>query len=138
MSKFYIRNEDILPHIFEYRATGRISNQLGGILLQIAQNLASKGSFHGYTWRDDMVSDAVLTCVRYLHNFDPIRYESPNPFAYFTSIMRNAFLNYIRKQKKHSEIKDWCYNNHHLLNEECEMEGFSERAIDYTIMKEGQ
>jgi DNA-directed RNA polymerase specialized sigma24 family protein len=138
VTRFYIRNEDILPYIIDYRATGKISNELGSILLKIAENLASKGSFHGYTWREDMVMDSVFTCIRYLHNFDPIRYEKPNPFAYFTSIIKNSFLNYIRKQKKHSEIKDWCYNHHQMLNETCEVDGYSERAIDYSVMKEGQ
>ena len=38
----YIKNEDIMPLIFEYRATGQISEQLGNALLVIATNYANK------------------------------------------------------------------------------------------------
>jgi DNA-directed RNA polymerase specialized sigma24 family protein len=130
----YIKNEDIMPLIFEYRATGEVSNDLGDALLTIARNYANKGNFHGYTWKEDMVSEAVLTCIKYMHNFDPMRYSKPNPFAYFTSIIRNAFLNYIRKQKKHSEIKDWCYNHYEMMSENTN-DHYANKGIDYTVLK---
>ena len=134
MSKEYITNEQIMPLIFEYRATGIVSEELGKALLTIAENYANKGNFHGYTWKEDMVSEAVLTCIRYMHNFDPMRFSKPNPFAYFTSIIRNAFLNYIRRQKKHSAIKDWCYQNYDIMSENCD-DFFTDKGIDYTVMK---
>lgn len=110
-------------------------DELGEMLQLIADNFAKKGNFHGYTWIDDMKAEAVFTILRYIHNFDPIRYEKPNPFAYFTSITKNAFLNYIRKQKKHSKIKDVCYNRGHLITE-TEGDFFKTKAIDYTVIKE--
>ena len=134
IAREYIKNEDIMPLIFEYRATGQISDDLGDALLIIARNYANKGNFHGYTWKEDMVSEAVLTCIKYMHNFDPMRYSKPNPFAYFTSIIRNAFLNYIRKQKKHSEIKDWCYNHYEMMSENTN-DHYANKGIDYTVLK---
>jgi len=136
-SKNYVKNEDLMPHIFYYRETGKVTEEFGEMLLKIAENYANKGNFHGYTWKQDMVMEAVYTCIRYMHNFDPIKKAKPNPFAYFTSIIRNAFLNYIAKQKKHSKIKDHCYNYHHLMNdEECEDDYFRTKGIDYTVLKE--
>jgi RNA polymerase sigma factor (sigma-70 family) len=132
-SNDYITNEEMMPLILEYRRTGRCSEDLGKALLTIATNYANKGNFHGYTWKEDMISEAVLTCIKYMHNFDPMRFEKPNPFAYFTSIIRNAFLNYIRKQKKHSIIKDHCYNNYENLNDE---DFFVDKGIDYTALKD--
>ncbi len=131
-SNDYIKNEEMMPLIFEYRRSGLCSEDLGKALLTIATNYANKGNFHGYTWKEDMISEAVLTCIRYMHNFDPMRFEKPNPFAYFTSIIRNAFLNYIRKQKKHSIIKDYCYNHYENLAEE---DFFVDKGIDYTELK---
>jgi DNA-directed RNA polymerase specialized sigma24 family protein len=133
--KNYVTNSQLMPYIFKYRETGTVPEELGAMLLKIAENYSNKGSFHGYTWKDDMVADAVFTCIRYIHNFDPIRYEDPNPFAYFTSIVRNAFLNYIRKQKKHSKIKDVCYNNCHLIEKDKDF--FETKGIDYTKLKDG-
>lgn len=135
-SKHYIRNEDLIPYIYLYRETGVVSEELGGMLLKIADNFANKGSFHGYTWIEDMKQEAMFTCIRYMHNFDPMRYKRPNPFAYFTSIIKNSFLNYIRKQKKHSQIKDHCYNHYHLFNETSDDVFFEDtKGIDYTILK---
>ena len=130
----YVTNTELMPYIFKYRETGVVSDELGEMLMKIADNFAKKGNFHGYTWIQDMKSEAVFTCIRYIHNFDPIRYKKPNPFAYFTSVTKNAFLNYIRKQKKHSKIKDVCYNRGHMITEECD-NFFKTTAIDYTVIK---
>ena len=134
--KFYVTNEGLLPQIYIYRDTGEVTDELGEMLQKIAANFAKQGKFNGYTWKDDMCSEAVLTCILYMHNFNPIKYKNPNPFAYFTSIVRNAFLNYIRKQKKHSEIKDWCYHNHELISVEKGDDFFKLAGIDYTEMKQ--
>jgi len=45
-----------------------------------------------------MISDAVLTAVLYCHNFDPYKYK--NPFAYFTQVVKYAFLNRIKNEKE--------------------------------------
>ena len=133
----YVTNRDLLPYIFLYRETGIVSETLGGMLLKIAQNFANKGSFYNYTWKEDMIAEAVYTCLRYIHNFDPIRFEKPNPFAYFTSIIKNSFLNYIHRQKKHSKIKEYCYNTFFLLNEFDDEDDFGKtKGIDYTVLKD--
>lgn len=144
--KFYVRNKDLLPHIYSYRrtiefdddgdyieGTGFISEDFGSMLLQIAKNYIRKGKFCNYTkeWKDDMIADAVFTCIRYLHNFDPLKQKRPNPFAYFTTIIHRSFLNYIKKQKKHSAIKDICYNNCDVLDGE----GYIAKGIDYQLLK---
>jgi len=143
--KFYVRNKDLLPHIYVYRrtiefnekgkymeGTGFLSEELGAMMLQIAKNYSNKGSFNNYTWKDDMIAEAVLTCVKYLHNFDPLKQKRPNPFAYITTIVHHSFLNYIRKQKKHGEIKDICYKNVGLLNE---TESYIAKGIDYQVLR---
>jgi hypothetical protein len=84
-----------------------------------------------------MIAEAVYTCLRYIHNFDPIRFDKPNPFAYFTSVTKNAFLNYNNKQWKHSKIKDYCYNTFHLLHDiEDEDDNLKLKGIDYTVLKD--
>lgn len=131
--RYYVRNKDLLPEVLIYRETGNITEELGRMVMQIASNYSNKGSFASYTWKEDMIGEAVLTCFKYMHNFNPEKFERPNPFAYFTTIIHNAFINYIRKQNKHSEIKDICYNRVNILDED--KFHFTPKAIDYTQLK---
>lgn len=127
---YYVRNKDLIPEIEKFAETGFISEELGKMLLLIAKNLSNKGNFINYTWKEDMIQEAVLTCCKYLKNFD--LKKSNNPFAYITTICNHAFVNYINKQKKHSEIKDRCFNEREqVTNNEF---GFTHKAIDYTVM----
>lgn len=129
---YYVRNKDLVPEILKMNENeGLISEELGKMLLLIAKNLSNKGNFINYTWKDDMIQEAVLTCCRYLKNFD--LKKSNNPFAYITTICNHAFVNYINKQKKHSEIKDKCFHNREFITED-ETLTYSHKAIDYTFM----
>ncbi len=78
----YVDNAKLLEEIKRYRDTGRKSEELGEMLLLIASRYAEKGSFAGYSWKDDMICDAVLTCIKYMHNFD-VDKEGANPFCLF-------------------------------------------------------
>ena len=140
----YVKNKDLLVEIRRYKetckwdnngkyieGTGIIHDELAKMIVVIAKNLSTKPNFSGYTWKDDMVSDAIFTCVKYIHNVK-IDEKNPNPFAYITTICYNSFVNYIRKQKKHSKIKDVCYNNSYKIN----LEEFFCKGINYEKLKE--
>ncbi len=81
----------------------QIPEYLGECLLMIASRLANKPNFANYTFREDMISDAIENCILYMHNFDPKK--SQNPFAYFTQIIHYAFIRRIEREKKHSYTK---------------------------------
>ena len=104
----YVDKDKLLDEIILYKETGIKTEELGRMILLIATRYSERGNFSGYTWKEDMISEAVLTCLRYLHNFDENK-EKSNAFAYISIIIHRAFLNYISKQKKHSKIKDECY-----------------------------
>jgi len=127
----YITNKEMEEELRLYRESGEMSNKLGGMFIKIATNYANKGNFAGYTWKKDMIGEAVYTCVRYAHNFDPSKQNKSNPFAYFTKICYHSFLNYIKKQKKHSKIKDVCYKSIDRIDEK----QFIKKAIDYELLK---
>ncbi len=76
---------------------------IGECLLKIAEHLSYKPNFINYTFREEMVGDAIENAIQYLENFDPEK--SNNPFAYFTQLMGYAFLRRIAKEEKHSYIK---------------------------------
>jgi hypothetical protein len=71
--------------------------------MMIAENLSHRPNFLSYTFRDEMISDAIENCVMYVDNFDPTK--SQNPFAYFTQIVYYAFLRRIQKEKTQLYVK---------------------------------
>ena len=88
----------------KYKSPVRVSEELGSILYNIAHNLSYKMNFINYTFREEMVSDAVENCLLYIDNFDPE--IGVNPFAYFTQICYFAFVRRIQKEGKQTEIKE--------------------------------
>lgn len=127
----YIRNEDILCEIYKMKSTGVISNGLGRQIMLIADNLARLGCFQGYTWKDEMISQGVETCIRYLHNFEPIRSKRPSPFNYITTLIRNSFLNTIKYNNKHCGIKKEL-NDKMNFETQCRWEAGG--TFDYTLL----
>lgn len=110
----YINNKDFLKEMTKYRTSIRKAKRLGlpkpqipryvaECFMKIAENLSHKPNFLSYTFRDEMVADAIENCVMYVDNFDPSK--SSNPFAYFTQITYYAFLRRIQKEKKQLYVK---------------------------------
>lgn len=110
----YINNKDFLKEMVTYRMSvhkakkngtkkPQIPRYVAEAFMKIAENLSHKPNFINYTFRDEMVADAIENCVMYVDNFDPSR--SSNPFAYFTQIAYYAFLRRIQKEKKQLYVK---------------------------------
>ena len=126
----YLNNANLLQELVDFKKSGKYSENLGDMFLQVAKNLSNKSNFIGYTWKDEMISEAVLTCVKYSKNFNPEK--SKNAFAYITQICYNSFINYIKKQKKHSSIKQHLYDKKDLVMEDVR---YTYSSIDYTRFK---
>ena len=88
-----------LPIVPDYIAT---------CFLKIAQGLSHKANFIRYTYREEMVMDAVENCLKAITNYNieaATRTGNPNAFAYFTQICYYAFLRRLAKEKKQQDIK---------------------------------
>jgi DNA-directed RNA polymerase specialized sigma24 family protein len=72
-------------------------------MMKMANRLSQKAGFVNYTFREDMVGDALESCLRYIHNFNPDKYK--NAFAYITQIIHNAFIRRIQKEQKQLYVK---------------------------------
>lgn len=86
-----------------------IPEYIGSCFLKIAEGLYHKPNFSGYTYREEMVMDAVENCIKAIMNYDvekATRTGLPNAFAYFTQITYYAFLRRIAKEKKQQDIKE--------------------------------
>jgi len=91
--------EEKLPVVTDYIAM---------CFLRISEGLSHKSNFVRYTYREEMVMDAVENCLKAIENYNieaATRTGKPNAFAYFTQISWYAFLRRIAKEKKQQDIK---------------------------------
>lgn len=113
-STHYINNKEFYQMMVEYKEVckqaedqnlpkPRIPDDIGKCLYLIATRLATKWNFAGYTYREEMVGDALENLIVAVHSFDPNK--SKNPLAYFTQISWYAFLRRIEKEKKQTFVK---------------------------------
>jgi hypothetical protein len=111
---YYVDDEKFLQHMTEYRKKyleaiendldkPKLSNYAGKCIMDIAYNLARKGNFRNYTYRDEMIEYGIENAIAYAHNFDPDKKKSP--FNYFTTIIYYGFLYVLAKEEKNLYIK---------------------------------
>jgi hypothetical protein len=103
---------DYVKLVNEAEAAGaplpKVTNYIAECFLKIAEGLSHKSNFIRYTYREEMVMDAVENCLKAVLNYNieaATRTGAPNAFAYFTQICYYAFLRRIAKEKKQQEVK---------------------------------
>lgn len=72
-------------------------------IMKIANKLANKPNFRGYSYRDEMILDGIEDAIKNIHKFNPEK--SDNPFSYFTTTIYNAFVRRIKLENKELERK---------------------------------
>jgi hypothetical protein len=86
----------------------KVTDYIAQCFLKICEGLSHKSNFVRYTYREEMVMDAVENCLKAIENYNleaATRTGKPNAFAYFTQISWFAFLRRIEKEKKQQDIK---------------------------------
>tara|TARA_Y100001954_G_C15602810_1_gene498879 strand:- start:92 stop:676 length:585 start_codon:yes stop_codon:yes gene_type:complete len=92
----------------EQETLPKVPDYIAQCFLRIAEGLSHKANFIRYTYREEMVMDAVENCLKAISNYNleaATRTGKPNAFAYFTQITWFAFLRRITKEKKQQDIK---------------------------------
>ena len=76
-------------------------DKCGLSIYKMTVGLSNHPKFSGYTWKDEMISDALIKCNRALvgKKFDPNR--GFNPFSYFNMIAAREFVHRIKVEKGH-------------------------------------
>jgi hypothetical protein len=115
----YVNNANFSQAVVEYvtvlneaRDAGTelpiVPDYIARCFLKIAEGLSHKSNFIRYTYREEMVMDAVENCLKAIENYNleaATRTGKPNAFAYFTQISWYAFLRRIAKEKKQQDVK---------------------------------
>ena len=115
----YVNNADFSQAVVDYvtivdsakknnTTIPKVPDYVAQCFLRIAEGLSHKSNFIRYTYREEMVMDAVENCLKAINNYNleaATRTGKPNAFAYFTQISWYAFLRRIAREKKQQEIK---------------------------------
>src|SRR5210317_1630642 len=115
----YVNNADFSQAVVDYVKTVQeakknneqlpiVPDYIAQCFLRIAEGLSHKSNFIRYTYREEMVMDAVENCLKAIENYNvetATRTGNPNAFAYFTQISWYAFLRRIQREKKQQDIK---------------------------------
>ena len=105
---YYVNPKQFLQQLTEYYETDDLIDELAEAVYKIAVGLSYSPNFINYSYKDEMIGDAVVKMVAAVKN-KKFRIDSPsNPFSYFTTIAYHAFINRIKKEKKYREtINDY-------------------------------
>ena len=110
--EFSLAVVDYVKMVREAKANGNpqpiVPDYIAECFLKIAEGLSHKSNFIRYTYREEMVMDAVENCLKAVTNFNidtKTRTGAPNAFSYFTQICYYAFLRRLAKEKRQQDIK---------------------------------
>jgi len=121
----YIKKEELQEHLRKYveklndckannKPLPQIPNDIGYAILQICNRLATRPNFNQYTYKDEMISNAIEDCCKGVDLYNPEKFN--NPFGYFTQIAWFAFLRKIDNEKYENYLKAKNYQQSFVFN----------------------
>lgn len=118
----YVNNKELQEEFVRYatkkaewlelgKGVPPLTNKIGQAIIDISTRRTYSRNFVGYTqaWKEEMIGDAIETCARYAHNYNPFKYN--NPFAYITQLVTNAIILRIKREKKQTYVKFKAFDN---------------------------
>lgn len=101
--KHYVNAGEFLDALKAYYKSDVITDELAQMVNKIANGLSFAPNFINYSYKDEMVGDAILKMFSAVKNKKFDITTKYNPFSYFTTIAFHAFINRIKKEKKYRE-----------------------------------
>jgi hypothetical protein len=83
---------------------GTMTNKLAHMFMKLCERYATRSNWRGYTYNDEMRSQALLQLSQIGLQFDESK--SQNPFAYYTAAITNSFTRILNIEKKMQNIRD--------------------------------
>ena len=94
-----LESEDYFPSAAEC-----MTDELVKMIMMLVERYGQRSNWRGYTYIDDMKSEALVSLLNGTLKFDPAK--SQNPFGYMTQIVTHSFLTTLDKEKKVRKIRD--------------------------------
>ena len=92
---------------------GRITNALALMFMKLCERYGTRANWRGYTYNDEMQSQALMQLSQIGLQFDESKSE--NPFAYYTAAITNSFTRILNIEKKNQTIRDDLLEQHHMM-----------------------
>ena len=86
------------------RDHGKMTNKLAHMFMKLCERYATRSNWRGYTYNDEMRSQALLQLSQIGLQFDESK--SQNPFAYYTAAITNSFTRVLNIEKRNQNIRD--------------------------------
>lgn len=86
------------------RTHGNMTRTLAFMFVKLCERYATRSNWRGYTYNDEMRSQALLQLSQIGLQFDESK--SSNPFAYYTAAIDNSFTRILNIEKKNQMIRD--------------------------------
>lgn len=102
--KNYLNNADMLIEFELSKAQGKMTENFGRMIILLCEKVAKMPKFSRYTYRDDMVGNAIMTITKVWESFDSEK--SNNPFSYYTQVCINAFIQILNREKVLRDLRD--------------------------------
>ena len=126
----YINNADLVVSIVEWQNSCEgldkkdwpiLPDYIGRAILLIANKLGTRGNFSGYSYRDEMISDAIESCLKAVKNFDatlvgPKTGKINNAFNYLSMVAFRAMQRRIIVEGAANATKHKNFLHHHILD----------------------
>ncbi len=98
-AEYYIEPKVFKASLRKYYDSDILTDDLAENIKKIAYGLSYNSSFINYSYKDDMIGDALIKMYSAL-KYKKYKFENnSNPFSYFTTIAYHAFINRIKKEK---------------------------------------
>ena len=78
--------------------------KLAKMFMMLCQRYSMRSNWRGYTYVDEMRSQALLQLSQIGLQFDESK--SQNPFAYYTAAITNSFTRVLNLEKRNQNIRD--------------------------------
>ena len=130
----YVNSKEFEDAISIYYKTDNITEYLADAIRRIAYGLSFAPNFINYSYRDEMIGDAVVKMYQALKYKKFKLNKGFSPFSYFTTIAFHAFISRIKKEKKQRQlITDYRERNYNeLINKDEEHTGIRVNTKDYS------
>jgi len=83
---------------------GAMTKKLAHMFMKLCERYATRSNWRGYTYNDEMRSQALLQLTYIGLRFDESK--SANPFAYYTAAVTNSFTCVLNIEKRNQNLRD--------------------------------
>lgn len=83
---------------------GTMTTKLAIMFMKLCERYATRSNWRGYTYNDEMKSQALLQLSQIGLQFDESK--SSNPFAYYTAAITNSFTRVLNIEKRNQNLRD--------------------------------